>query len=567
MNRTGPPPDMDTIPEAEVTEAGSRFVLVWLLPLVALVVAGWLLYKTFADKGPTIVIRFKTAAGIEAKKTPIKYRGVSVGRVSTVTYTPDLASVIVEAQMKRGADSYLNENSRFWVVRPRIGAAGISGLNTLVSGAYIELDPGKGGAPALEFEGLEQPPGITSDRKGSIYHLRADKLGSLSVGSPVYFRQIPVGEVVDYGLTKDHRHVDISIFIESPHNEFVHTNTRFWNVAGLEVTLSTSGLTVDMESLTALLSGGVAFETPASLSTPQKASEDHLFTLFDNHKQTEEQQPQAAVTYVLYFDDTVRGLTVGAPVEFRGIRIGSVKDFGLVAERSGQLRIPVLVDIEVDRFLPSTEKPALSPQTRKNARKQLVEALVKRGLRARLQTANYLTGQVLVDLDFFPDAEPRKVGYEGRFPELPTMPRPFVGIMTGITDLLAKLERLPLDEIGRNLKETAAGANRIVNGPAVEQTVNDLRQSSADLRHLLSTLDDRAGDIMNSTQNMLKKTSKALDNATKTFDAFSGVVDKDTPLGNQLYQALEQIAEAARAVRGMADYLERHPESLLQGKR
>jgi len=499
-----PDSDLDDIPQAELTEAGSRFAVVWLLPLVALLVAGWLLYKTASEKGPSIVIRFETAAGIEAQKTPIRYRGVEVGKVNAVTYAPDLSHVIVDAHMKRGADNYLNENSKFWVVRPRIGASGISGLGTLVSGAYIEMDPGKGGAPSLEFEGLEQPPGITSDRKGTIYLLEAEKLGSLSIGSPVYFRQIPVGEVVDYSLTEDHRHVQVSIFVEAPHDDFVHTNTRFWNVAGLDVEIGTEGLTVDIESLTALLAGGVAFETPTDLSAAGKAESGHRFPLYGSYAQTQQRLPQETLTYALHFNDTVHGLAIGAPVEFRGIRIGTVKDFGLAVEESGRPRIPVLVDFEIEKFQQTADDGAMSSEELQKSRRRFVEALVKKGLRARLQTANYLTGQLYVEFDFFPDAEPQSVHYEGRFPELPTLPRPFLSIMSSVTHILAKLERLPLDEIGWDIKEAAAGANRLVNNPQLEQAVNDLQQSSADLRGLLKTLNGQTTDILTNTNSVLQ---------------------------------------------------------------
>jgi len=242
-NRMGSPskPDnLDQLPEAVVDTEHKGFPVVWLLPLVALAVGGWLLYKTFSETGPEVLISFQTAEGIEEGKTKIKYRDVTIGQVSTVRFADDLSRVLLTAELVPGMERHLSSTTKFWVVRPRVGGGQITGLGTLISGAYIGMDPGAGGKSVRNFVGLEKPPIVTSDVEGTSYRLRASKLGSLSVGSPVYFRQIVVGEVTDYKLAENHDYVDIGIFVRSPHDQFVRRASRFWNVGGVDLSLDAS---------------------------------------------------------------------------------------------------------------------------------------------------------------------------------------------------------------------------------------------------------------------------------------------------------------------------------------
>jgi len=271
MNESDKPTEVANVPEAIVDAESKGFPVVWLLPLVALMVGGWLLYKTISEKGPEIVIRFQTAEGIEEGKTKVKYRDVTIGQVATVRFAEDLSHVLVTAEMVPGTSAHLTDTTSFWVVRPRVGAGQISGLGTLISGAYIGMDPGEGGKSERRFKGLEKPPIITSDVEGTSYHLHADKLGSLTVGSPVYFRQIVVGEVTDYSLDETHEYVNIGVFIRAPHDQYVRKTTRFWNVGGVDLSLDASGVKVQMESLVALMTGGIAFETPESLVSSEQA--------------------------------------------------------------------------------------------------------------------------------------------------------------------------------------------------------------------------------------------------------------------------------------------------------
>jgi paraquat-inducible protein B len=537
MESPNRPDKFDQLPEAVIDTEHKGIPVVWLLPLVALLVGGWLLYKTLSEKGPEVIISFQTAEGIEEGKTKIKFRDVTIGQVHTVRFADDLARVLVTAELVPGMERHLSETTTFWVVRPRVGAGQITGLGTLISGAYIAMDPGEGGEARRSFKGLEKPPIITSDVEGSSYRLRASKLGSLSVGSPVYFRQFVVGEVTKYHLAESHDHVDIGIFVRSPHDRFVRKGSRFWNVGGIDLTLDASGVNVQMESLVALMTGGIAFETPHGLLDSGIAPEDTLFTLHDNYAKAVEEPITKGFPFVLHFDESLRGLSVGAPVEIRGIRIGTVTAIEpRMGGDPGELRIPVRVDLEPERTLTQEEQASLDEAAMKQRLYERAQALVEHGMRARLQSGNLLTGQLFIELDMFPDAEPAQVNFSGEYPELPTLPRPLTGIATSVSRLLAQLEQLPLKQTTHNLNELVVSLNALVE--AMDKQMPGIARDAR----------------------------QTLDTAAQTLSALEGIASKDGEIGSQLYDTLRELKAAARSIRVMSEYLERHPEALLQGK-
>jgi paraquat-inducible protein B len=536
MGSPNRPDNLDQLPEAVVDTEHKGFPVVWLLPIVALLVGGWLLYKTISEKGPQVVISFQTAEGIEAGKTKLKYRDVTIGQVTTVRFANDLSHVLVTAELVPGMKRHLTDTTSFWVVRPRVGGGQVTGLGTLISGAYIGMDPGAGGKAEREFKGMEKPPIVTSDVEGTHYRLRANKLGSLAVGAPVYFRQIPVGEVTKHQLAEHHEHVDIGIFVRSPHDQFVQRGTRFWNVGGIDLSLDASGIKVEMESLVALMTGGIAFETPPGLADSGVAEEATLFTLYDNHAQSVEEPITAGFPFVLRFADTVRGLRVGAPVEFRGIRVGTVTAIQSGRIEDAQERIPVLIDLEPQRWLSEPEQQDLGEAELEQEVRKEIASLVERGLRARLQTGNMLTGQLFVDFDLFPDAEPAQLTVVDGHPELPTIAGALSGITTSAGRLLDKLERLPLERTVANLDALLVSTNNLMR--AMDQ---DMPGLARDARATLQT-------------------------GAETLAALEGIASKDGEIGNQLYNTLSELQAAARSIRVMSEYLERHPEALLQGK-
>ncbi|MCB1777545.1 MAG: MCE family protein, partial [Candidatus Competibacteraceae bacterium] len=413
----------EALPDA-VLEQRSRFSLVWLIPLVALAIGAWLAYKTYSEQGPTITITFSTADGLEAGKTKLKYKNVEFGQVDHITLNEDLSQVVVTAKLVKGAERFLTETTRFWIERARVSAGQVSGLSTLFAGAYIAIDPVIEGRRADAFRGLETPPPITANTLGSRFTLRATELGSLDIGSPIYFRAIRVGQVTSYRLDDNGQGVEIKIFINAPHDRLVRADTRFWNASGLNVTLDASGVKIDTASVVSLMIGGVAFETPVSLETGQPVEPGAIFQLYPNRQSIKDGSYVRKSYWLLHFTSSVRGLTVGAPVEYRGIRIGQVIDIKLELDLDEVIaRIPVLIEIESDRLRWIGNAPDYGhEQEFKKFQKHLWDQLVAKGLRAQLKTGNLLTGALIVDLDVYPEAPARTINWGKSYPELPTVP-------------------------------------------------------------------------------------------------------------------------------------------------
>jgi paraquat-inducible protein B len=526
--------ETDTLGAAQaVVKPKKSISIVWIVPLVALFIGGWLTYKAITEKGPAITITFQSAEGLEAGKTKIKFKDVEVGQVEEIHLSEDLSQVIVKAQLTRDAKDYLSVNTRFWVVRARVAGGGVSGLGTLFSGAYIGMDPGKPGNPAWSFKGLETPPIVTTDLPGRHFTLMAERLGSLDIGRPVYFRQIQVGQVVAYYMEKTGRAVYIKIFIHKPYHELVHSNTRFWNAGGLDVSVDANGVKVNTESLVTIMIGGIAFDTPMDPEPGPAAREGEIFRLYDRKEDIHKKTYVTKDRWLLHFEDSVAGLSVGAPVKFKGIQIGQVIDINLEFDYDAMaFRIPVVVEIERERVAISGKRTV--------TRKRGIEMLVEKGLRAQLKQGNLLTGQLYINVDMYPNQPLRKIIYGGKYPEVPTIPAPIEEITRGITKIMDKLEKFPLEQIGKDLRETLAHLNK------------STEQLSKIMQNLDETIVPAATDTLERSQTTLIKLDRLL--------------GAESPTGHELKRALAELADAARNISILADYLGRHPESIVFGK-
>lgn len=558
--------------------------LVWIVPLVVALVGGWLIYRTVSEKGPVITISFRTAEGIEAGKTRIRYKNIEVGRVESVSFSKDFSRVLIRAQMAREATPLLRRDTRFWVVRPRLTLRGVSGLATVVSGAYIELEPGPGAAWS-RFTGLEAPPVVRAEEAGRQITLAADRLGSLDTGSPVYYRGILAGEVLGYELASDRKSVLIYAFIKAPFDRLVRANTRFWNVSGVDVSVGAEGLAVRAESVRSVLFGGIAFETPESVEPASADLEDVVFTLYENRKSIEERSFTQRLRFVLFFDGSVRGLSVGAPVEFKGIKVGQVVDVRLEFDRRDTtFRIPVLIEIEPQRVIARGAGPGGSPY-------ELLSTLVKRGLRARLQTGSLLTGQLFVELDMRPDTEIRLAGAGGPYPELPTIPASLEEITSSVKHFLAKINTVDIEQIGRELLGTLQGANRLVNSEELRAALADLDASMRAFRAILTKVDRRVEPLADNVSAAATAGREALERVGRTLELLDAALASDSPLQRSVigmadeigaaarslrrsdsplqdtYLRLgEELIETARSIRAFVDLLERNPDAVLFGK-
>lgn len=529
----------NAVPAQPKVHKKQRLSSVWLVPLVALAIGGWLIVHTLNERGPTIEIQFDSAEGLEVGKTKIKLRDVSVGLVSDIRLGDEPSHVLVEAEIVKDAARFVKKDSSFWIVRPRIEGATVSGLGTLVSGAYIAMSPGDSGADAISFIGLDKPPVISQDEKGKTFILEAERRGSLTSGSPVYLRDLRVGEVTSVELADNNQRMDIAVFIRDPYDLSVLSTTRFWNASGIDFSVSADGVDVQVASLETLVSGGIAFET---LDVDGRVPpENARFRLYSSRNQIDEFGFTEKIRYVMYFDNSVRGLTINAPVEFRGIKVGTVIRINAEFDReSKEVRIPVIVEIEpqrIDRLFQKTEQEEIS---RRN-----IDALVDLGLRAQLQTGSLLTGKLFVSLDFHPEVVARFVTQHPTLPELPTIPTVFGKFEESATAILNKLQKLPVEELSKNLIAISADLKTILSDPAIKQTLNS---SAASIERLNLTIDKF-------DQRVIPKLERVLQD-----------YDSSSAMHNQIMLTLEEMQSATAAIRALADELERAPESLLRGK-
>jgi paraquat-inducible protein B len=506
--------------------------LVWLIPLVAAAIGGWIALKAYHEHGPTITITFQTAEGLDANQTRIKYKEVEVGRVTAINLSPDFSHVVVTAELKREVDARLSENTRFWVVRARIGSNGISGLGTLVAGAYIGMDPGPHGKLQREFKGLESAPILTPSTPGALLELKAEKLGSVNIGSPVTYRQIHVGEVEGFDLDPDGQSVRIKVQINAPYHKLIHHDTRFWDSGGVDLSLDANGLRLRTDSLVQLLLGGIAFENPGPPG-PEEPLPSQPFTLFASHDQSVEPVYLDRRRFLLDFGESVRGLVRGAPVEFRGVRVGEVEDLRLeFRSRELEGRIPVVITLDPERF-------ALTGGQGEPF-EALMARMVRKGLRAQLKPGSLLTGNLYVALDFFPKAAARSLGRGGRYPEIPTMPSAMGALVENLAKLADHLQKLPLEDLAGELRAT----------------IPVLRETLQQTKVLMTRLDTETAPQAKAT----------LAQAQATLAALERTLGSDSPTQTDLRRALDQFTQAAQALRNLADTLERHPESMLFGK-
>jgi len=545
-------PELKGLPEPEMRKKKRGISIVWLVPLLALAVGGWLVYKAVTEKGPTITITFKSAAGLEAGKTKIKYKDVELGQVVSIDLDDSLQEVVLKAELVKRAEQFLSQNTRFWVVRARVSAGSVSGLGTLFSGAYIGLDPGAPGPQATHFEGLEIPPVVTTDLPGRHFLLRSASLGSLNIGDPVYFRRIEVGQIVGYKLDEDGQAVTIEIFVHDPHHELVRQNTRFWNASGLDFSIGADGIQVNTESFMSIMIGGIAFDTHPDQPLGEPAAVNAVFKLFKNRESTTEKIYTRKNRWLLYFGGGVRGLQEGAPVELQGIQIGQVLDVKLEFDvEKDAFRIPVLIETEPDRIT-STGK---MPEGAENQR--TMDYLVAKGMRAQLKTGSLITGQLLVAVEMFPDAPPAKIDWDGIYPVLPTIPTAMEEITTSLTQLLNKLEMVPIEQIGYDLRDTIAGAKRLVNSPDLQQSSTILNETLNEAQKFVAALNKNVAPELDEAVSNL---NAALIQAQKLARSLNSNV------APQADRTLKELQSAARSIKVWAEYLERHPEALIRGK-
>jgi paraquat-inducible protein B len=529
--------DREELPRPVVKRRRFNASLIWLIPVLAALIAVSLVVTSWLQAGPDITISFQSAEGLDAGKTPVKYKNVVIGRVKKIQLSSDRSHVLVSVALEKSASGFATKGTRYWVVRPRIGLGGVSGIDTLLSGAFIGADVGDSRRPEDDFQGLEIPPAVNHGAPGRSFVLHSDDLGSLDVGSPVYYRRIQVGRVASYELDKDGNGVSLHIFVDGPNDKFVTTSSRFWNASGVDLSVGANGLKLNTQSLASVLAGGIAFQDPPGPHDSTLAAEDTNYKLFDDQS-TAMAPPDGESHYIrMRFEQSVRGLAVDAPVEFLGINIGRVVSVRLDYDEQKQ-SFPVLVGAVIypqrlgtayDKLEALAKARGESPELSK-----MIGRLVDQGLRARARTGNLLTGQLYVALDFVPHAAKVSFNPDAKPLMIPSVPGSFDKLQEQLAEIVGKLDKVPFDSIGKNLDHTLAALNTTI------QQVN--------------------GKTLPAFNDTLQGVQATMGTANQ---ALSG----DSPLQQNLGATLDQVQRMARSLRVLSDYLGGHPEALLRGRR
>ncbi|UPG72061.1 MlaD family protein [Roseomonas gilardii subsp. gilardii] len=537
-----------------------RFSAIWLIPIVAALVTGYLGWRTFSDRGPLITVSFGNADGLTAGQTPVRYKSVQVGMVEAIHLTEDLRRVETRIRMDRAVGDHISDHSRFWVVRPRFTGASVSGLETIVSGSYIEFDPGEPGTQQRRFTGLENPPGRRSDEPGRDFVLRARRLGPIDRGSPVFFRDVEVGQVLSYNPPGIDGSFTLHIFVRAPYSDYVRKGSRFWNASGVNLRLGAEGVRLELESARALLAGGIAFDTPSQLRDQPPAPEEESFTLYSDLESAIAATSENRLAFLVYFDGSVRGLSPGAPALLRGIRIGSVLDVNLeYDQQEDHFRVPVHIAIEPDRI----SFPAGRPTREVRA---MAEEMVAKGLRAQLISGSLLTGQLVVSMDFMPDAPPAQVRMQGEEIVLPSIGGGTDNIMAAVSNIAGKLDRFPIEEIGRNLNGALASVNGVVGGPELRNALNALSSSLGSARDLIRKADGGMTPLLRRLPAIADNLDQTVAHASTAIRSIERGYGGDSEVNREMERLMSQLTDTARSIRLLADFLNRHPEALIRGR-
>lgn len=546
------------LPEARASRV-TRLSLIWAIPFVAALVAGWLVWTTLAERGPAVTITFRTGEGLEPGKTKVKYREVEVGTVERLQIASDLSGVVVTARFVRGAERLLAADSRFWVVRPRVGVGGVSGLGTLISGAYVEVDPGRAAETARHFRGLDEPPPIRLDEPGRRFVLEADALAGVDRGSPVYFRGIEVGRVLGVELAQDSGSVRVLVYVRSPFDRLVTPYSRFWHAGGVEFGTAGGGVYLRLQSVQALLTGGIAFDSPRPDAEP--APEGARFPLHASERSLEEESLARGQPFLVYFESSVRGLRPGSRVEFRGMPVGRVTSVGLHFDpRTTEVRVPVVIEVQLQRF------GLVQGEGASTLDLDAVAELVSRGLRARLESSNLLTGELVVGLDFFANAPPARLDLSGDLPVLPTVPPELEALTASLQGALEHFAALPLDAVVQELQGAITDLRGLLRDPRLGGALTAIERATAVLARTAERLESELGPLVAGLRAAAERTGRAASEAEAAFATTREFLGPDSRLRHDLAQVTREVAAAARALRDLADYLERNPQALIRGR-
>jgi paraquat-inducible protein B len=544
-----------TLPQA-ATRRSRRVSAIWIIPLVAVAIGAWLAWDTLSKEGPTIKIAFESGEGLQAGQSQLKYKDIVFGTVKSLELAPDQTHVVVTVATTRQAEPLLTDQTVFWVVKPRLFAGNLSGLETVLSGSYIGMMPGEtAGKKQQDFVGHEDPPILQANVPGRIFQLKSTRIGSISVGSPVFFRDLDVGQVLGWDIADMAEYVTIRAFVRAPYDSYVHDETRFWNASGVSIKLGGTGVEVQMESLKALLLGGIAFETPAGEIHAAATQENHVFPLFADRDTANAASYTRKIPAIAYFPGSVSGLAPGSQVTMHGLKVGEVTDVRLSYDAAkDNVVAPVRFEVEPERVVGVGQRVFKTDA-------EAVDALLKRGLRASLQSASLITGQQNVTLDFVTDAPPVEVSMDGPDYVMPsTEGGGFAGLTASATELLGKVNTMPFDQIGKSLDGILKSVNDVAQGPQMKKALSELTAMIASAQGMIQRLDTKQ------LPELTAGLEKTLTSANKLVLSLDNGYGDNTKFNRDLDRLMVQANDAVRSIRALTDLLARHPEALIKGR-
>ncbi len=557
---------MSEEPAAPVREATQRSRRwwpgwIWSVPVLALAIVSWLILREVNNQGPSVTITFDSAGGLTAGNSQVKYQDMVVGGVTSVKLQPDLRHADVTLSLHADLDGHLGPGTQFWIVGQHPSFSNLSAITTLISGPYVGVDP-KPGKTEPHFTGLAEPPVLKQETAGTSFLLHADRLNSLSRGSPIYYRNIKVGELQGYKLVDDDRAVEITAFVQAPYGHLVHAGTRFWDASAVRLSMG-DGATLRVPSVSALIEGAIAFETPLEAEAGPPSAPDSRFELYKTRDAAENVPPPDAVAYRVVFEKPTGTLDVGAPVRLMGERIGLVRDSQLAFDTDQQaLRLSATLLLDPGRIALAGATPPQGSDARARL-DAVLRPLVEQGLRAELTSSVPLVGGQEVALRFVPNAAPAALG-DGTAPEIPTSGSSGVqALIAGASDVVAKIDALPLPQIAASVREATEHLAKLSRSPELTSSLRHLDRSLANAEEITGEARGRVAPILAELHRTVQEADTALASAQRVLG--SGALAA-SPEAAALPGTLYEFKRAAQSLREFTDFLDRHPEALIQGR-
>lgn len=535
--------------------------LIWSIPLAALIVVGYLGIHAFTRRGEVVTVTFRRAADARPNDTKVLYQGVETGHLIKILPSKDGHRLDFQLRLLPEAKPGLNSNARFWLIGANPNLADLSSLKAVVSGVAIGYAPGEGGTPTTTFEGLDRAPTVLPGDRGTRYVLTARTLGSIREGSGLLFHDQPIGQVTDVKFNGT-GNFHLAVFVFQPYDALVKRGARFWRTSPLRLSLAGGGLTATLAPASTLLSGGIDLEVAAADPASPQSAADSEFALYANRDAARQGLSGPTVRYEFAFGGAAGALEEDAPVSLLGFQIGEVESTRLAyAERSGK-PFTIVTAVLYPRQL-GIAAPAAASSDWQAVTDAKLRQLLHLGYRAQLRQTPPLVGSQSIALVEVKGAIQADLGTGGANPRIPNAPgsSDLDDITSQADQVLAKVNGIPITEIGLNLLQITSRLSRLVSSPKMDDGLAHLNSTLAEVDQMLAQVRPQVGPLMNKLNEAAGEISSTALAARQLLDAEGGAQ------GDSIPDAIRQLAEAARSIRNLADYLDRHPDALIRGKR